>query len=322
MKLLLFAVPIGLIPVAYAHESFTLLMAAIFSLFVAAAANLSSLRTVFLALASVAFSWSLAEAALTAMEGAKGGHISFYEAGTGDAVQIWRVHDAYGMLPRPGQYRAIKQTDRSEMVYEALYTIGEDGFRITPQPRKSSGNKAFFVGDSATFGEGLNDNQTLPFHWATMNLGYVVKNMAMSAWGLHQAYTVWEDLVSEKYALVIVQTAPWHADRSACIPQFSAFSPRFELVDGTLVRTGKCRVLLGVAPLDRILNKSRMVSRAYVVPQLADQDRKFELYLAIIKKMQSSGANEATVPRHRFQQSDGVNISRAPATATRGSYNC
>jgi hypothetical protein len=287
MKLLLFVVPIGLGAVAYAHESFPLLMASVFSLLVAAAANLRYFRTTVLVVASVAFSWTLVEAALSAMEGAKGGHISFYEPRGGDPVQIWRVDDAYGALPRPGQYRAIKQTERGEVVYDVLYTIGEDGFRSTPQSRKTSDDKAFFLGDSATFGEGLQDDQTLPFHWMMQNPGFTVKNMGMSAWGLHQAYLVWEDLVREEYALVIVQTAPWHADRSACIPEFSAFSPRFELVDGALVRTGKCRVLVGVNLLDRILNKSRLVSRAYLVPQLADQDRKFEIYIAIIKKMQS-----------------------------------
>ena len=120
----------------------------------------------------------------------------------------------------------------------------------------------------------------------TLNPGDTVKNMAMSAWGLHQAYMLWQDFIWEEHALVFVQTAPWHADRSACIPEFSAFSPRLELVDGALVRTGKCRVLFGVNLLDRILNKSRMISRAYLAPQLVYQDRKFELYLAIIKKMQ------------------------------------
>jgi hypothetical protein len=285
MKRLLFVIPIGLLATAYLNESFALLMASMSALFLAAAANFIYLRSCYLVLASVSFSLVLAEASLSRTSSVPGGHVTFYYPDDGGPVRIWQVHDAYGMLPQPGQYQAIKRTDGGDLVYDVLYTIGRDGFRYTPQPQKSYGKKAFFLGDSATFGEGLNDDQTLPFHWARLNPEYQVKNFGMSAWGLHQAYVVWRDLIYDEGALVFVQTAPWHSDRSACIPEFSTFSPRFEIINGSIFQNGKCRMLLGVNFVDRVLNKSKVVSRIYNVTHRGDQTHKFELYLAIVREM-------------------------------------
>ena len=285
MKRLLFVIPIGLLAAAYLNESFTLLMTSASALFLVAAANFIYLQRCYLVLASVSFSWVLAEALLSITSGAPSGHVTFYYPEDSRPARIWQVHSDYGMLPQPGQYKAIKRTDGGDLVYDVLYTIEQDGFRYTPQPQKSFGKKAFFLGDSATFGEGLNDDQTLPFHWARLNPEYQVKNFGMSAWGLHQVYVVWRDLIYDEGALIFVQTAPWHSDRSACIPEFSTFSPRFEIVNGSIFPNGKCRMLLGVNFVDRILNKSKVVSRIYNAAHRRDQMRKFELYLAIIKEM-------------------------------------
>jgi hypothetical protein len=285
MKRLLWGIPIGLLATAYLNESFMLLMASMSALFLVAAVNSAYLRGCFLVVASVSFSWTLAEAALSIMDSAQAGYISFYYPDSGRPVRIWRVHDEYGMLPRPGRYNAIKRTDGGDMVYDVLYTIGQDGFRYTPQSHRPSGKKAFFLGDSATFGEGLNDDQTLPFHWARLNPEYQVRNFAMSAWGLHQAYAVWRDLIYDQGAAIFVQTAPWHSDRSACIPDFSTFSPKFKIVNDTIVPSGKCRVLVGFNFVDRLLNKSKVISRIYDAVHSHDRMHKFHLYLAIIKQM-------------------------------------
>ena len=287
MKLLLFAIPAGLLFAAHAHESFILLMTAICTLFVAAAVNCATLRNSLLVFASVAFTWTMAEVLLDAMYGGQRAAIAFYEHTTGRPAHVWQLHEEYGALPRPGQYDAIKQTEGGQVVYEAKYTIGKDGFRYTPQSQEPRGKNAYFLGDSATFGEGLDDDETLPFHWAALNPEYAVTNLAMSAWGLHQAYVVWRDLILEEDALVVVQTAPWQADRSACIPEFSTFSPRFELDDGTITQNGQCRVITGNPLVERVLKRSQIVSRVYDAFHYDQQARKFELYVAIVREMRN-----------------------------------
>lgn len=285
MTLLVFSIPVGLLAIAYAHESFALVMASACTLFVAAAVNFASLRNLFLVLSSLAFTWTVAEALLSALEDGKGGAISFYERGSGKPVQVWRLHEQYGMLPRPGEYNAIKHDGAGQVIYDATYTIGDDGFRHTPQAQERHGERVYFLGDSATFGEGLDDDETLPFHWAALNPEAEVTNLAMSAWGLHQAYAVWQDQILDEGALVFVQTAPWHADRSACIPEFSTFSPRFELRDGELVQNGRCRVIVGNVLLDRALKSSRIVARLYDAFYSRYRAQKFALYMAIIDEM-------------------------------------
>ena len=130
--------------------------------------------------------------------GTQNGYITFYDPRDGRPVRIWQVHDRYGMLPTPGQYQAVKRTDGGDAVYDVVYTLGKNGFRYTPQSQHSSDKKAFFLGDSATFGGGLDDDQTLPFHWARLNPEYQVKNYGMSAWGLHQAYVIWRDIIVDE----------------------------------------------------------------------------------------------------------------------------
>jgi len=49
------------------------------------------------------------------------------------------------------------------LVYEATYNFDENGLRYTPENTSPNKKYSLFFGDSQTFGEGLNDNQTLPF---------------------------------------------------------------------------------------------------------------------------------------------------------------
>ena len=49
------------------------------------------------------------------------------------------------------------------LVYEATYNFDEIGLRHTPENNTPNKKYSLFFGDSQTFGEGLNDDQTLPF---------------------------------------------------------------------------------------------------------------------------------------------------------------
>src|SRR5262245_59492381 len=64
-----------------------------------------------------------------------------------------------GYLPVTGTHRAMKRRLSGETIFDVAYSIGEDGFRVTPGARGVS--KAYFLGCSFMFGWGLNDDQTL-----------------------------------------------------------------------------------------------------------------------------------------------------------------
>src|SRR5690242_12950529 len=68
-----------------------------------------------------------------------------------------------GYQGNPGIHVSEKLGKNGESIYTVKYTIVDDGFRITPN-NSSTGNTINFLGCSFTFGEGLNDDQTLPYY--------------------------------------------------------------------------------------------------------------------------------------------------------------
>jgi len=193
----------------------------------------------------------------------------------------WSKSDL-GFQPPPGRHTSKKLTSAGEVVYDAVYSIGEDGFRITPVIHTGSIHINFF-GCSLMFGEGLNDDETLPYFLHELDLRISVKNFAWHGYGVHQALRILESIRDTKGNINFLLTSPWHAERSACVPDYSKGSPRYILSDdGRVVLDGTCGFQLRF--LERVLNHSHI----YQLVRLAlreDQDRQIDLYLAIIERM-------------------------------------
>lgn len=96
-----------------------------------------------------------------------------------------RVRD-YGAEPKSGR-----------MVFDALYTIGAEGYRLTPGAPAEAEATYVFLGDSFTFGVFLNDDETLPHYFSRAGGGRRVMNLGVSGWGPHHALRVLE---TERYA--------------------------------------------------------------------------------------------------------------------------
>ena len=121
--------------------------------------------------------------------------------------------EGLGYLPNPGSYTSRKlATLTGEEIYNVTYTIGEDGFRFSPDGDRSN---IYLMGGSFTFGEGLEDNETLS-NYIQVSSGKPVKNFGIHGYGMHQALYILENLYpAPENGTVILQTAPWHALRSA-----------------------------------------------------------------------------------------------------------
>lgn len=72
----------------------------------------------------------------------------------------------YGPPRKEGVYSSIKLVEE-DTVYSVRYTI-KDKMRFTPNSNYYSNKTSIFLGCSQTFGEGLNDNQTLPYYYNEM----------------------------------------------------------------------------------------------------------------------------------------------------------
>jgi hypothetical protein len=148
----------------------------------------------------------------------------------------------YGNVPSEGVYEASrKTTDTEETIYNATYTIGHDGFRVTPDNETENISKTINIfGGSYVFGEGLDDDETLPYFWTTLNKTHRVKNYGMHGWGVHNALALLRSGEVSGDVNVLV-TVPWHALRSSCTRYWVRTHPKYVLNDrGELIRQGKC----------------------------------------------------------------------------------
>lgn len=190
--------------------------------------------------------------------------------------------EGFGYRPNPGVYTSRKTTSDGALIYDVVYTIGEDGYRNDIQ---STDYEAYIYGGSFTFGEGLNDDETLSYY-LFKNHNIITKNVGVHGYGMHQAlYNIEQRLVPQiKNTVNVLLTAPWHALRSSCKPSFSGGTPRYKITSEGLKLIGVCS---GGGVIDRILQRSNVFSLIASVFQdeniITDAD--VNLYIEIIKEI-------------------------------------
>jgi hypothetical protein len=190
-----------------------------------------------------------------------------------------------GAQANEGVHRGVKQFSNGEPIYNVKYTIGKDGFRITPLSHDGKPRINFF-GCSETFGEGLNDDETLPY-FVRQQMGNIsVKNFGFHGNGAHQALAILQSDRDTTGSINFFLTAPWHAPRSSCKPKWTTGSPKYQFSEnGNVLKVGRCGLSDGPELLMKVLIHSNVYS---VVRQIWDDsinDADFELYLAIVTEI-------------------------------------
>ena len=94
----------------------------------------------------------------------------------------------YGYMPRPDvAVQAIKLGLDGKLIYSVNYSTDEFSRRVTPLNNKPGADRfLIFFGCSFTFGEGLQDNQTLPYHTGILAPCYIPYNYGYSGYGPQQ----------------------------------------------------------------------------------------------------------------------------------------
>ncbi len=170
----------------------------------------------------------------------------------------WTPTGIWETDPRLG-YRHIPNTSGPHIThdFEVVYTIDENGFRITPTPRSSRG-RVLVVGGSFAVGHGVEDHETFPYllgeHYWT---DYKVDNGAVSGWGTANCYLrAMEELAGDDPPVVLIYAMIWHhvernylrkewldhvrvahaarvdGKLSVGMDGMKAYHPHFEIVDG------------------------------------------------------------------------------------------
>lgn len=195
------------------------------------------------------------------------------------------------VLPRGISAEARKLTD-GHLDYDVTYTIDADGHRATSGSTDTAASNVLFLGCSFTFGQGLNDNDTLPQQFSTLTgQHYHVINFGVATYGLHQPVRILElglpDAVLTKGKNVIVYTAiADHARRAAAAYDWAARGPAYQLgPDGIASYRGNLYgpiAGLTIAASSRSLFLSRYVFGPWLGHSHADP---VPLYIGLVKRV-------------------------------------
>lgn len=150
-------------------------------------------------------------------------------------------HDPLGYGPvKDTQVNVIKHVGDSP-VYETGYTIDQYGLRVSPPASENPQHGSIlFFGGSVTFGEGVNDEQTMPYR-VGLATGGPVYNFAFHGYGPHQMLAALEhglvaDVLQRPPEVVIYQAIPAHVQRAAGLASWDQHGPKYVLEDSGDVR--------------------------------------------------------------------------------------
>lgn len=125
---------------------------------------------------------------------------------------------------------------KRKVLINTKYTIDERGNRKLPYSDDiDNSNSILFVGGSFTFGEALNDNQTLPYY-VSRNLKINSINVGMNGYGPHQALYILENkeiynkrISSAKINFIIYRALIQHINRAAGYALWDYYGPCYKI---------------------------------------------------------------------------------------------
>ncbi len=283
------ALPVLIAAWAYVSRNVGAMLIALGLLLGVLAWRITALRTVLTFLASLSMAVAVAEFIVPMFE----------KKPPPDAIKVIEPPDywlvtSYGAIGSKGSHQFKRIAPDGRVIYDTIYTIGDDGYRVTPDVPES-GDRIVFYGDSFTFGEGLKDDETMPYYVARFT-GRPIKNYGFHGYGVQQALAIMQSDRNTSGTVNFLLTAPWHAQRSACKVVFSAGSPKYEVTaEGKVVDTGRCRMVTGLGPLGKIISMSNLYKRYLSTRPMEVTDADYDRYLALIGEM-------ARISRERGQK--------------------
>lgn len=286
---------------AYSYRNVATFLWAISAALVIAAIYLGRLRDFFITIISLSVTLAIVEMGLgylpgllaKKVEGSSQARSTYFDSNQQyNTPAYWQLTE-FGSQPRPGEFRARKLASDGELIYDVNYSIGADGFRLTPQFEGKPKRSFNFLGDSFTFGEGVQDQETMAYFVGEESRKsgkkITVKNFGMSGGGIHQALAILQSKVPVDAHAHFILTAPWHSSRAACADFFTLGSPKYVLAtSGEAIRDGYCRSFAWVEHSPKALRGLITSSNIFKLIQdslfvISDQDKQIELYLGILK---------------------------------------
>lgn len=153
-----------------------------------------------------------------------------------------------GYIPFPNTQRTARKLYKDNLIYQVTISINSKGLRISPPyaPRHQSKSQSIlFFGCSVTFGEGVNDDETMPYVTGTLINGqYKIFNFAIHGYGpQHMLAAIDHDLVDSVVDIqpryIIYQATVDHVYRVAGYRSWLKRGPQYILGEtGEVTYTG------------------------------------------------------------------------------------
>lgn len=157
-----------------------------------------------------------------------------------------RVSGLLGYTLKPGTRRQAGKYYGDEVVYEVTYTVDEKGLRVSPPAGEKCTESLLFFGCSYTYGEGVDDEETMPYRVGAMSDGrFAVYNFGVHGYGPQHMLTLLKfgkvkNAVSVTPGHAVYQCVyPSHVYRVAGLRSWVRTGPRYVLDrDGSARYTG------------------------------------------------------------------------------------
>ena len=199
-----------------------------------------------------------------------------------------------GYKAKPNVHATSLRKNSDEVIYNVSYTSNNFGYRNTPNSNPDSKHCILLFGDSFTIGEGLNDDQTLPY-FLNQHLHLRVFNFGFHGYGNHQALALLKsgEVTSitqdcDDY-IAFYESLPGHIRRANGFSTWEDLNaPRFELINNTLIWKNQHKSLW-----DKITNKLflQLKEKSYLFkflrPKYTYNERYNALYFAILQEIDS-----------------------------------
>mgnify|MGYP003575125169 CR=1 FL=1 len=207
-----------------------------------------------------------------------------------------------GFRPKPDSSAVATATYNGQPVYRQTYHIDSEGGRVTPKA-PAGADLYLFMGDSFMFGQGISDNETLPWLFAEANDGKV-RALNLSAPGSAPNHLVrafeaglLDRYIGQPVKAVIVWIIPAQLARTTGDGSWLGSSPRYELLDGKLVHTGsftEYRFTHPVAGLKHYLGE--LFPFIAAIGEQQRQEEQLKLFVAMMARLQHYAREKLNAP--------------------------
>jgi hypothetical protein len=145
-------------------------------------------------------------------------------------------HELLGYAPAKGATVGSKKYRGGKLIYDVVYTINDLGLRVSSPVRSPNLDRCvLFFGDSFTFGEGVNDQEAMPYVVGKLS-DYKIYNFGFHGYGPHQMLSAIEHgmvakIVDCRPGVAIYQALPTHAARAAGYDLWNRQAPKYILTN-------------------------------------------------------------------------------------------